>query len=156
MYAPLLLLNLVATWLLVGLIWVIQVVQYPLFARVGSDAWVDYHRNYTRLITYVVAPAMFVELATAASLPLAAARGLSPDRPGAAAEAMLLWVGLVLAALVWASTFAIQVPQHARLSEGFDRRLIGALAAGNWIRTALWSARGLITAVLAYRLLRPA
>ena len=50
-----------ATWFLVGLIWIIQVVHYPLFARVGEDGFVAYEAAHTRLISLVVGPAMLVE-----------------------------------------------------------------------------------------------
>ena len=46
-----------ATWFLVGLIWIIQVVHYPLFARVGEDGFVAYEAAHTRLISLVVGPA---------------------------------------------------------------------------------------------------
>ena len=32
----------VSTWFMVGLIWMIQTVHYPLFARLGDDTFVRY------------------------------------------------------------------------------------------------------------------
>ena len=40
---------------LTGLIWTIQVVHYPLFARVGEAEWRAYEREHQRRITLVVA-----------------------------------------------------------------------------------------------------
>ncbi len=49
------LLHLGSTWFMVGLIWLIQIVHYPLFARVGVEQFVPYEREHSRLITYIVA-----------------------------------------------------------------------------------------------------
>jgi len=60
--ALLLQLQLGTTLPLVGLIWFVQIVAYPLFARVGADAFPAYHEAHARLITFVVAPLMVLEL----------------------------------------------------------------------------------------------
>jgi membrane-bound metal-dependent hydrolase YbcI (DUF457 family) len=57
------LLGQVATTLpLVGLIWTMQVVHYPLFAQVGREAFVAFHESHLRLITGLVGPLMLIEL----------------------------------------------------------------------------------------------
>jgi hypothetical protein len=60
----------------------------------------------------------------------------------------LAWIGAVLAGLLWLVTIIVQVPQHGRLSGGFDPATWRALVLGNWFRTAVWSARGVIVAVM--------
>ena len=55
-----------------------------------------------------------------------------------------------LLAVIWVSTFLIQVPLHGRLTRGFDATRHSALVRSNWIRTVAWSARG---ALLAWMLL---
>jgi len=47
----------------------------------------------------------------------------------------------VLLAVVWVSTFALQVPCHTRLSQAPDRAVMARLVAGNWLRTAAWTLR---------------
>lgn len=131
----LLLIHAAATWFLVGLIWTIQLVHYPAFNGVGGEGWADYHRRHTRNITFLVAPAMLLELATALLL---AVMG-----PG-----MLTLVGLGLVVLLWLSTAAVQVPVHASLGRGFDRALHRKLVRTNWVRTALWSIRGVLALLL--------
>lgn len=64
-----LLLNFASTWSMVGLIWPIQVVHYPLFSSVGAEQFQEYSEDHQRLITYLVLPLMFVELGTALMLP---------------------------------------------------------------------------------------
>lgn len=127
-----------ATWFMSGVIWIVQVVHYPLFAGVGADRFADYERAHQRRITRVVAPAMFVELG------LAIALVLMLDGPAL----RLAWAGLALLAVNWVSTFAVQVPAHTSLAGGFDERAHKRLLATNWVRTAAWSARGVIALVM--------
>ncbi|MEL6186606.1 MAG: hypothetical protein AAFU79_18460, partial [Myxococcota bacterium] len=75
-----------ATFAMFGVIWMVQVVQYPLFARVGEESFAAYHAGHTAYITWVVLPLMFVELGTALWL-------LVSPPPGA--PALAIWVGLV-------------------------------------------------------------
>jgi hypothetical protein len=51
--------------------------------------------------------------------------------------------------LLWLSTFAIQVPLHRRLAGGFDPAIHRTLVTTNWVRTVLWSIRGLLAVAVA-------
>lgn len=72
----LLLLHVAITWALVGLIWTIQIVHYPLFEQVGEDSFVTYHARHMWLITWVAGPLMLAEVGIAALLLF-----LEKDRP---------------------------------------------------------------------------
>ena len=124
-----------STLFMVGLIWFVQVVHYPLFSQVGQALFTAYETAHTRLTTLIVGPAMLVEAATAALL--------IPFRP---TEVLLsqVWVGAVLLAIIWLSTVLVQIPQHNVLAAGFDSRAHQLLVVSNWIRTAAWSGRGLL------------
>ena len=128
------------TLFMVGVIWFVQVVHYPLFARVGSG-YAQYQLEHMQRTGWIVIPPMLTEaglvalLAAGSVLPLGFDTALSP---GAAS------VGAGLLALVWGSTFFIQVPLHERLARGFDPELARRLVRSNWVRTAAWSARGLL------------
>ena len=125
-------LHVAATWTMVGVIWLVQLVNYPLFAKFEeSESFHAAHRVHMRGISYVVGPAMFVESATAAML-------LFFDHP-ASTEFI---IGAVLVALLWGSTAFVQVPQHNQLEERFERAVALRLIASNWFRTGVWSARG--------------
>lgn len=121
------------TLFMVGLIWFVQVVHYPLLARVGSDRFTDYEAAHVRLTSWVVGPPMIIEAATAAALVW---RPPAPVWPG------LCWSGLVLLLLIWASTGLLQVPRHNALATGFDATHHGTLVVTNWARTVAWTLRG--------------
>ncbi|MFN4241720.1 MAG: hypothetical protein ACK4PI_00630 [Tepidisphaerales bacterium] len=117
-----------------GLVWFVQLVHYPLMSHpghAGEGRWSAYHAGHTTRTTWVVAPAMVGELATAAALLVWLG----------ASGAWWVWAQAALAALAWAVTFALQVPQHGRLSRGFDADLHRRLVAGNWVRVVIWTAR---------------
>ncbi len=130
-----LLANTAATFFMIGLIWFVQIVHYPLFARVGRDGFADYELSHSQLTSLVVIPAMLVELVTTGLLVLTQPAG------------MKRWEaigGAVLLVVVWGSTFFLQVPRHGQLAAGFDEAAHAALVATNWVRTVAWSLRGLL------------
>ena len=130
-----LLLHAMATWIMCGIIWFVQIVHYPLLQKVGAGEFVDYERANCRLTTFVVGPPMLLELFTMVAL--------FRWRP-AAIPLSLIVGGAVLLAIIWMGTYTVQVPQHARLREQFSAALVDKLVSGNWVRTVCWSARGLI------------
>ncbi len=129
------LLHLASTLFMVGLIWFVQVVHYPLMGRVGRAEAVAYEQAHTRLTTWVVALPMLVELASGIALLWVRPAGLS------LAQAL---AGVALLAVVWGSTRFVQVPCHDRLSRAFDPGVHRRLVSTNWVRTGAWSLRGLL------------
>jgi len=129
------LIHFVATWTMVGVIWFVQVVHYPLFARVSGSEYRDYMAGHTRMTTWIVGPPMLIEASTSALLVLRASSDV---------EVFVAWVGLALVAVIWMSTWLLQVPRHRALSDGFDPRTHAALVSTNWIRTIAWSLRGFL------------
>lgn len=128
-----------------GVIWIVQIVHYPLFAGVGETGFAHYATQHARLISFVVIPAMVVELGTAVALAL---------RPGALGPIAAVGLGLLI--LIWGSTFLLQVPLHERLAGGFDADVHQRLVTTNWIRTTLWSLRaGIVLYALGGLLHRP-
>ncbi|MEM9365232.1 MAG: hypothetical protein AAGD07_04490 [Planctomycetota bacterium] len=132
----LLLLNLASTWYMVGLIWMVQIVHYKLFDRVGDDVFARYAVDHARLITPIVAIPMLLELASAIGLVALPNPVTSPTTSA---------LGLALVVLIWASTAFLQVPCHNQLATGFDAAAYQRLVETNWIRTVLWSLRGILT-----------
>ena len=129
----------VAAWGMVGVIWVVQLVHYPLLGRLSAlepkAAAVDHQRR----ITWVVGPLMAAEGVTA--LILLVSRPDSMSAVSAFAAAALLGVAL-------ASTAFVQVPLHARLAESHDDAVVTSLITTNWVRTVAWTARGLLLAAV--------
>jgi len=84
-----------ATLYMVGLIWFVQVVHYPLMGAIGDSEFSAYEQRHMSLTTWVVAPPMLIEAATALLLFWFRPTGVS---------IWFVWVGVILLAITWLST----------------------------------------------------
>jgi exosortase/archaeosortase len=133
---PLLVIHFAVTWALVGLIWTIQVVHYPLLREVGREGFIAYHERHRARITWVVGPLMLAEISSAALLLYLGERGV------------LFGISLVGLALIWGCTGFCQVPLHRKLARGYDAPTIRRLVLSNIWRSVGWTIRGLCLAAL--------
>ncbi len=140
----LLMVQFATAWFMIGLIWLVQVVHYPLFAHVGQEQFADYEARHQFLITWVVAPVMILELSTAVWL------AIYPPQPDLA---NWMRISLLLLLAIWISTALVQSRQHGKLADGYDLAAIRGLVLWNWLRTVAWTARGLILLSVFQRLL---
>ena len=133
-----LLVHLAATWAMVGFIWTIQILQYPLMARVPADAFPSYVEGHQRRVVAVLAVFAVVEVVAAAAVGV-----VSDEVP------TWLWLGsgAILAAL-WVATGLFYAPLHGRLADGWDADLHHLLVRSNWWRTLGWTTRGIAAAAM--------
>ena len=131
-----LLTHMAATWAMVGFIWTIQVLQYPLMSEVPKGGFPRFEAVHQRRVTTVIALFGPLEVVMAALVFLTV-------------DAVPAWLsfgsGAVLAA-IWTSTAFFYAPLHARLADGFDERLHRRLVTSNWLRTIAWTVRGFAAA----------
>ena len=136
--------HLLCTLGMFGVIWIVQLVHYPLFDRAERSGFAAFEASHSSRITFVVGPLMLGELATAALL---VAR-LKDDE-----TAWVWWAGLGMVGLLWASTALLSVPEHNRLGGGWDAAAHRRLVVTNWPRTILWTARSVLALYGTFRLL---
>lgn len=137
----LLILQIASTLTMFGVIWIIQLVQYPFFSHVNEENFQKYHAAHTFWITPVVAPTMIVELITSVAIIFYPPQNLNST---------FLFLGLILTLIVWASTFFIQIPLHNKIANGFDKQAHKSLVNTNWIRTVTWSLRAVLVVYFAW------
>ena len=124
------------TWYLVGVIWLVQLVHYPMFEYLDWATFARSHAFHTAAITIAVLPGMLLELYLASIILF---RRGPTDLPAL--------LGFCLVILIWAMTFFVMVPIHGQLGvQGYQLRLIQSLIRWNWVRTIAWTVRGLIAA----------
>ena len=141
-----LLLETAATIFMAGVLWTMQVLNYPLLALVGTEAFPRYEAAHNRRFALVVIAGV---LAAAAG-----GIGLVASRPGQ----VPLWAPaceLALLLVVIVSTAALQGRQHGTLAGGFDRRTLSLLVRSNWIRVAAWSAAAAIALWMCRQVFMP-
>lgn len=133
--------NLLSSLMMAGIIWFVQIVHYPLFAKVPTDLLVEYERSHSRRTGVIVVPLMLVELLTTVILCLPMFNHAGSIMP---------LVGAAILAVVWMSTFAIQLPLHKVLSKTGDYVTVCRLVSTNWVRTFGWSARSVIATLMLF------
>lgn len=146
--------HLVASWFLVGLIWTIHTVHYPLFAEVGDATYIAFQAEHVERIGRLLLVPWAVEGVTAAIVLLVAIgardRGLLPP---ALIGAAAMGVVLVISGF-WSA------PAHGELADGFDAAVHDRLMTADLVRTLAWTVRGAcaawIVAVVWRRALSPA
>jgi hypothetical protein len=123
-----------------GLIWSMQVLEYPLFALVGSKDFPAYHRRHNQALPFLVILPSVVALVSAVVFIF--------TRPAR----VPLWASLVAVGLdliIIVVTAVREAPLHAELDrEGSSLPVIHQLVQGNWIRTVLWTVNGLFLVAL--------
>lgn len=128
------------TLAMVGIMWSVQLAIYPQFRAVPVDDFVPYITNHSSRIIMVLAPFAPFELILALLVWV-----LRPD----GTSGFLAFVSGLLLAAAWIGTALWYAPMHGQLQAGgYDRDLIERLIVTNWLRTALWSARGVIALYL--------
>ncbi len=139
MFEQLALLHLLATGFMVGLIWTIHAVHYPLFAFV-PEPYEPFQSEHMRRITMLLVIPWGAEVLTALGLFLTA-------ETAAQRTWSLIGGGLVVA--IVAVTGLLAAPAHGRLLERFDAGEHRTLMRVDLLRTLLWTARGVVALVIA-------
>jgi hypothetical protein len=141
-----LLLETTATIFMAGVLWTMQLLNYPLQALVGTEAFPRYEAAHNRRFALVVVPGVLAAVAGGI--------GLVASRPGQVpAWAPACELALLLVVII--STAALQGRQHAALAGGFDQRTFSQLVRSNWIRVAAWSAAGAIALWMCHQVFTP-
>ncbi len=132
--------HLAATGFMVGLIWTIHVVHYPLFAFVPEPYQPFQGEHMKRISRLLVAP-WGIEVLSALGLFLLADNG---------AQRFWSLVGGALVVAIVGVTGLLAAPAHGRLLERFDEGELRTLLRVDLVRTLLWTARGVVAIVLVF------
>lgn len=124
--------SLAATSAMTGILWLVQLVHYPMFDGLNESSFRNWHEFHSRRISYIVAPLMIFDLGMAFALSYWLRSPLS-------------YVATGLTVLVWLLTFFVSVPLHDKLGSNGEvvgnvkAQLIARLVLTNWPRTIAYS-----------------
>jgi hypothetical protein len=123
--------NLCSTLFMTGLIWIVQIIQYPSFIFFSNQNFETFHNFHTSSISMIVGFPMVMELFASLWIYW---------------ESKTKWnlVNLMIVIMIWLVTFFSIVPIHNQLALGYNLELIQKLIALNWIRTILWSIKSFL------------
>ena len=125
--------HLVLASIMVGVIWVIQLVHYPSFRYTDKEKYVSFQIFHMRNISFIVMPVMTLEFLSGLLLVLYHSNHVS-----------LLRISFFLLLIIWLVTALFFAQIHQKLSKGYDETLVRKLVSLNWIRTLLWTIRTII------------
>lgn len=120
-----------STSLMVGIIWVIQLLHYPAFHFIKESDYVEFQHFHMQRISFIVVPVMILELFSA--FMLVYYLRYNP-----------LILCLIILLVIWLITFVFFTKLHQSLLDGYDKKIVDKLVKINWSRTILWSLRLII------------
>ena len=131
-----------------GEIWLVQIVVYPLFGKVGETEYVAYHRFYSsRIPLPVIVPGFASFLLT---VPLVF---FAPDP----VPTWMLAANVACGVIGLLVTVALEIPRHARLEKGGKQgKVIRELVRYNWPRTLSITGSAFLTLLMVVRAFAPA
>ena len=121
--------HLTSTSIMVGVIWVIQLVHYPSFKYVNESDYIIFQKYHMSNISYIVYPIMFTELTTAILIFFSGEKSF------------FFMLSLICLFLIWVITGVLFTKFHNILQKGKDLKMIEKMIKANWMRTLLWTLR---------------
>lgn len=143
---PLFIAHMASTFFMVGLIWTIHVVHYPLFAYVGESTYVSFQAEHVDRIGKLLLLPWLTEGVTLLGILLLAFFGTRRDlRLPAFLNGLGMAIALVISG-VWSA------PAHGELADGFDAAVHHRLMNANLVRTLAWTLCGISAVWLLVRM----
>ena len=125
--------HLIFTSIMVGVIWVIQLVHYPSFHFIKPDIYTVFQKFHMEKISIIVMPMMIAELITVLLLLY------NED-----SKNILIIISFILLIIIWGITAVFFSGVHNKLIAGYQETIVNNLVVMNWIRTLLWTMRLLL------------
>ena len=122
-----------STSVMVGVIWVIQLLHYPSFHFVQKSDYPKFQQFHMSRISLIVIPAMIIEFIT----------GIIMLQFGFSSNFLFI-SSLVILITIWGITFIFFTKMHQVLISGYNEIIVNRLISINWSRTLLWSLRLLV------------
>ena len=123
-------LHLIATSMMVAIIWMVQILHYPSFLFVDKKQYTEFQQFHMKKISYIIVPIMLLELFSGFGILFYIEKAQ-----------LSLYASLILLVLIWVITGLFFTKYHTELSKKYNRNTILRLIRFNWIRTVLWTIR---------------
>ena len=112
---------------LLVLIWIVQRIVYPSFLHYNSINLINWHKEYTSRLSFIVMPLMLGQLS------ISIYQLIMEINPYTV-------LSIIIIIVIWVATFLQFVPIHAQISKGkASQKMLDSLVKKNWIRTFLWT-----------------
>jgi len=122
-----------STAVMVGVIWVIQLLHYPTFHYIEKNNYSQFQKFHMNRISYIVIPAMVIEMLSGIMLVI-----INDD----------FIISFSLLVCIWIITFVFFTNIHQRLLSKYENTAVEKLVNLNWIRTTFWTVRLVILFII--------
>ncbi len=130
--------HLIFSAIMVGVIWVIQLVHYPSFHFIDKDIYDSFQKFHMNKISIIVIPVMILELVTGFLLLIGNSKNI------------LIIISFGILILIWGITGLFFSDAHGKLISGYNELIVNKLVSMNWIRTVLWTFKMILLLYLSY------
>ena len=122
--------HLIATSMMVAIIWIVQILHYPTFLFINKKQYTDFQQFHMNKISYIIVPIMAVELFSGLGILFIIQ-----------IQQISFYVSFALLILIWMITGLLFTKYHSDLSKKYNEETILQLIRFNWIRTLFWTMR---------------
>ena len=122
--------HLIATSMMVAIIWIVQILHYPTFLFINKKQYTDFQQFHMNKISYIIVPIMAVELFSGLGILFIIQ-----------IQQISFYVSFALLILIWMITGLLFTKYHSDLSKKYNEETILQLIRFNWIRTLFWTIR---------------
>ena len=122
--------HIVSTSLMVGVIWIMQLVHYPSFNFINVEEYKSFQEFHMKRISLIVIPVMIMELTSGV---------------------LIFWIyqtdniffniSLFCLFFIWFLTAILFSKMHQKLTLGYQISIVTKLVNSNWLRTISWTLR---------------
>lgn len=122
--------HIVSTSLMVGVIWIMQLVHYPSFNFINVEEYKSFQEFHMKRISLIVIPFMIIELTSGV---------------------LIFWIyqtdniffniSLFCLFFIWFLTAILFSKMHQKLTWGYQISIVTKLVNLNWLRTISWTLR---------------
>jgi len=122
--------HIVSTSLMVGVIWIMQLVHYPSFNFINVEEYKSFQEFHMKRISIIVIPLMIIELTSGV---------------------LIFWIyqtdniffniSLFCLFFIWFLTAILFSKMHQKLTLGYQISIVTKLVNLNWLRTISWTLR---------------
>ena len=122
--------HLIATSMMVAIIWIVQILHYTTFIFINKKQYTDFQQFHMNKISYIIVPIMVVELFSGLGILFIIQK-----------QQISFYVSFALLILIWMITGLLFTKYHSDLSKKYNEETILQLIRFNWIRTLFWTIR---------------
>ncbi len=130
-----------ATWLMIGMIFFVQVVYYPLYKRLKKHLTTFEKKDLIHM-GYLVGPTLMIELVSGVVVLFALDKSIT--------YRILAYINVTLLVSVWIVSIIIKCRHRSSKKTLMFLRFHHMLLTSNWIRTTIWGIRGVVVLFMVY------